>query len=331
MKIKLTPSNTSPTSDRGIKVDYAPAKRGGYNWQRYLIAAIIIAPFLFLSWQVLGRMLRVEGVGRVELPYEEILAPEDGMLQPVTIKDGQLAPGTLLARLDPNPELPAAIASPVASSRIDPQILARQQVLDVNIHIASEREYFLRKELAVQRRLFDQGALTRAELNGQMEQVQLAHEQKLTLQAERSGVLPVLPTSMPTPVSRPVFIIRNQLAGRVREKPQVAGWVARNSILYRIENPAGQAQLAAFFQPADLSLLYNGKEINLTLAGGHHISGTLKLDPQSLRVQSATTSQQQGMQTSIRALIIPDQPLPDAARINGLPFSISLDWNWPWK
>ena len=57
MKINLSQRNSSPTSDRGITVKYAAAQRGGYHWQRYLIIAIVVLPFLFLCFRAFKYLL----------------------------------------------------------------------------------------------------------------------------------------------------------------------------------------------------------------------------------------------------------------------------------
>ncbi|WP_412496154.1 hypothetical protein [Shewanella chilikensis] len=69
-----------PTRDQGLKVDYAPAKRGGMKWRWYLLLLLVIAPVVLLLWVLLRPSLFVLAPGILTSEPLEMRAMQKGQI-----------------------------------------------------------------------------------------------------------------------------------------------------------------------------------------------------------------------------------------------------------
>lgn len=112
MKVNYRPSPKAhqPAVDNGLKVEYAPARRGGMKWRWYLLLLLVITPLLVLSWVILRPSLLVLAPGIMTTEPLEMRAHHKGLLAEVQVHPGeQVIAGQVLGRLI-NAELSAKIA-----------------------------------------------------------------------------------------------------------------------------------------------------------------------------------------------------------------------------
>ncbi|MGX2952180.1 hypothetical protein ACWAU3_03095 [Shewanella sp. JL219SE-S6] len=89
-----------PTRDQGLKVDYAPAKRGGMKWRWYLLLLLVIAPVVLLLWVLLRPSLFVLAPGILTSEPLEMRAMQKGRLLELSVQPGsRVDAGQALGRI----------------------------------------------------------------------------------------------------------------------------------------------------------------------------------------------------------------------------------------
>ena len=154
MKIRFTSPRSAPDVDHGIRVPYAPPKRQAFRLRWYLILLLVSSPLLYLGWQALLGLWRIEAPGYVERPTIELTAPVAAQVARIVVRENQpVRRGEPLLELQ-RPELDLRrqtlrqrLAQPAPAPAGDAGQLA-----------------LLRASLARYQRLFDAGAATRGEV-----------------------------------------------------------------------------------------------------------------------------------------------------------------------
>ena len=331
MKIKLSAPRSSPNSDRGINVNYPPAQRGGYRWQRYAIALAVLAPFVLLAWLLLSSGLSAQASGQVILAEELVLAPESGVVLPKVVINTRIAPGSLLASLDMNTPAQADKASQLSAERVE--ALRRDLAeMTLRLQLARERAEQQNKELATYRRLFDAGAATLAELSGAQNRALLAREEMQVLVVSHKALATQLGAALPTQNSVPPQSLYSRMGCLVQEAPTEAQWVERGTPLYRIVDPDSPPQLMVYFRPADMSLVTDKRPVVLRFGNGEMIRGRIDLGALSAtqRDWRQAANSMKGDSLVLKARIEPDLPLAPDLRVYGLPFTLQLGWHTFW-
>lgn len=163
MKVRFSnPKETRPTSDQGLEVLYAPARRSAFRFRWYLILLLITSPFLFFAGKFIHGLLIVEVPAQVIFPLSELRARDTAQVTGVKVKEGQtVQPGQLLVEMD-NREWRLRLEQLKALTRVQSEtsLAAGQSVEEVlNSQLARAEE-----RLALLIRLMDQGAATRGEV-----------------------------------------------------------------------------------------------------------------------------------------------------------------------
>ena len=186
MKIRFnSDKERNPTQDGGLKVLYAPGKRGAFRLRWYLILLLISSPLLWVFGRLGVGYLRVEAPAQIEVPVVELRAREAGTVAELLVRSGDhVQPGQRLLSLD-NPEWRLRIQQlqpgevPVASSPSTEALQLQQRAIE----LARQRVNQVQALLA-------QGAATRGELlNAQAElntQQQVLLDLQARLRAQRS-------------------------------------------------------------------------------------------------------------------------------------------------
>lgn len=161
MKIRFDSPRTSPEDDNGTKVQYAPAKRQAFKLRWYLLLLLAASPFLYAAWIALANWWTIEAPGYIVLPVHSITAPQNAVVENLNLTDNAvIRAGQPLLQLR-RPELDSQIkalqtilqhsqASPPPSAARSDNRVARS---------------YAEQLVASYRKLFAQGAATRAELN----------------------------------------------------------------------------------------------------------------------------------------------------------------------
>ncbi|WP_337028425.1 HlyD family secretion protein [Vibrio cholerae] len=90
MKVKFhLDKQHQPQSERGMKVMYGQAKRGGYRLRWYLILALVISPLLAMGYYLYRDKVLVIAPAIVTSKPVAIKATEDGVIGPLNLVVGQ--------------------------------------------------------------------------------------------------------------------------------------------------------------------------------------------------------------------------------------------------
>ena len=178
--------NNDPEVRSGVKIPYSPGKRKTSKLLWWSILAIVFTPLIVLLLNIFIDWIFVSSPGIISMDSFAITAPENGYVKEVYAKKGSdVDNGFVAMKLvrEPSPELTDQIA--LMKAERDSLNLA------LNTPAASPRNStglieqnieFYRKEAATVRRLMEQGAATRAELN-------LAESNLRSAMAERESIL----------------------------------------------------------------------------------------------------------------------------------------------
>nr|WP_086937462.1 HlyD family efflux transporter periplasmic adaptor subunit [Thaumasiovibrio occultus] len=78
----------APTSDKGVKVVYGPAKRAGYKVRWYLLLALILSPLLVMGYFLYREYVQVGAPGIITVQPLTITAAGDGVVEAVYVHGG---------------------------------------------------------------------------------------------------------------------------------------------------------------------------------------------------------------------------------------------------
>lgn len=324
MKVNLSRHKTKPATDRGIKINYGETKRKGYRWQRYVIAIVIIVPLVFIFGHLANTSLNIDAVGQVSLKEEQILAPANGRFTPSVNEKDKVQPGQELGMLVVDP-LPGSSEKASKASKVLQQNEAAA-MLAGRLIIAREQEGQAASELKTYNDLFRKGAVTRAELNQARERYDIAHQQRILLDAQQQGMALAKEELDEEPVKMPLHTTQG---GIVEESTQeTEAWVTQGAMLLRITSPDLEPRLFVFLKPKDIAHINDGDKVTLVFPDGQRIQGHVDMSLMTLVKRSWQQTKNDVQQSTLlmRAEIRLDQPLPLPLRTNGLPFSVDFGW-----
>lgn len=163
MKVRFTsPKEQQPTTDDGLKVIYAPAKRVAYRIRWYLILLLVSSPVLWFLGTLLGGMLLLEAPAHTLLPLTEVRALESGRVHQLHVRSGdRVAAGSLLVQLEsPTLMTQQRLLQERLSSGLPGSLVAPQQH-----RLLLEQSERAGQRVLTLERLLARGAATRGELD----------------------------------------------------------------------------------------------------------------------------------------------------------------------
>lgn len=336
MKIRFnSDKERNPTQDGGLKVLYAPGKRGAFRLRWYLILLLISSPLLWVFGRLGVGYLRVEAPAQIEVPVVELRAREAGTVAELLVKAGDhVQPGQRLLSLD-NPEWRLRIQQlqpgevPVASSPSTEALQLQQRAIE----LARQRVNQVQALLA-------QGAATRGELlNAQAElntQQQVLLDLQARLRAQRSQAegdpLQLLREDrerqwLQSRLDGLQFTASEE--GRVAEVLVSVGEnVGPGTLLLRLERSA-EPLLLIYLEPRFAGYAEPGHPLEVRMPDGSWRSARVLQAADSARRLPA--GMQKPFTVSQMGLLVPaefEQPLPPLWRVDQLPLKVRFPHDW---
>lgn len=336
MKIRFnSDKERNPTQDGGLKVLYAPGKRGAFRLRWYLILLLISSPLLWVFGRLGVGYLRVEAPAQIEVPVVELRAREAGTVAELLVKAGDhVQPGQRLLSLD-NPEWRLRIQQlqpgevPVASSPSTEALQLQQRAIE----LARQRVNQVQALLA-------QGAATRGELlNAQAElntQQQVLLDLQARLRAQRSQAegdpLQLLREDrerqwLQSRLEGLQFTASEE--GRVAEVLVSVGEnVGPGTLLLRLERSA-EPLLLIYLEPRFAGYAEPGHPLEVRMPDGSWRSARVLQAADSARRLPA--GMQKPFTVSQMGLLVPaefEQPLPPLWRVDQLPLKVRFPHDW---
>lgn len=336
MKIRFnSDKERNPTQDGGLKVLYAPGKRGAFRLRWYLILLLISSPLLWVFGRLGVGYLRVEAPAQIEVPVVELRAREAGTVAELLVKAGDhVQPGQRLLSLD-NPEWRLRIQQlqpgevPVASSPSTEALQLQQRAIE----LARQRVNQVQALLA-------QGAATRGELlNAQAElntQQQVLLDLQARLRAQRSQAegdpLQLLREDrerqwLQSRLDGLQFTASEE--GRVAEVLVSVGEnVGPGTLLLRLERSA-EPLLLIYLEPRFAAYAEPGHPLEVRMPDGSWRSARVLQAADSARRLPA--GMQKPFTVSQMGLLVPaefEQPLPPLWRVDQLPLKVRFPHDW---
>lgn len=336
MKIRFnSDKERNPTQDGGLKVLYAPGKRGAFRLRWYLILLLISSPLLWVFGRLGVGYLRVEAPAQIEVPVVELRAREAGTVAELLVKSGDhVQPGQRLLSLD-NPEWRLRIQQlqpgevPVASSPSTEALQLQQRAIE----LARQRVNQVQALLA-------QGAATRGELlNAQAElntQQQVLLDLQARLRAQRSQAegdpLQLLREDrerqwLQSRLDGLQFTASEE--GRVAEVLVSVGEnVGPGTLLLRLERSA-EPLLLIYLEPRFAGYAEPGHPLEVRMPDGSWRSARVLQAADSARRLPA--GMQKPFTVSQMGLLVPaefEQPLPPLWRVDQLPLKVRFPHDW---
>lgn len=336
MKIRFnSDKERNPTQDGGLKVLYAPGKRGAFRLRWYLILLLISSPLLWVFGRLGVGYLRVEAPAQIEVPVVELRAREAGTVAELLVKAGDhVQPGQRLLSLD-NPEWRLRIQQlqpgevPVASSPSTEALQLQQRAIE----LARQRVNQVQALLA-------QGAATRGELlNAQAElntQQQVLLDLQARLRAQRSQAegdpLQLLREDrerqwLQSRLDGLQFTASEE--GRVAEVLVSIGEnVGPGTLLLRLERSA-EPLLLIYLEPRFAGYAEPGHPLEVRMPDGSWRSARVLQAADSARRLPA--GMQKPFTVSQMGLLVPaefEQPLPPLWRVDQLPLKVRFPHDW---
>ena len=336
MKIRFnSDKERNPTQDGGLKVLYAPGKRGAFRLRWYLILLLISSPLLWVFGRLGVGYLRVEAPAQIEVPVVELRAREAGTVAELLVKAGDhVQPGQRLLSLD-NPVWRLRIQQlqpgevPVASSPSTEALQLQQRAIE----LARQRVNQVQALLA-------QGAATRGELlNAQAElntQQQVLLDLQARLRAQRSQAegdpLQLLREDrerqwLQSRLDGLQFTASEE--GRVAEVLVSVGEnVGPGTLLLRLERSA-EPLLLIYLEPRFAGYAEPGHPLEVRMPDGSWRSARVLQAADSARRLPA--GMQKPFTVSQMGLLVPaefEQPLPPLWRVDQLPLKVRFPHDW---
>ena len=336
MKIRFnSDKERNPTQDGGLKVLYAPGKRGAFRLRWYLILLLISSPLLWVFGRLGVGYLRVEAPAQIEVPVVELRAREAGTVAELLVKAGDhVQPGQRLLSLD-NPEWRLRIQqlqpgeTPVSASPSSEALQLQQRAIE----LARQRVNQVQALLA-------QGAATRGELlNAQAElntQQQVLLDLQARLRAQRSQAegdpLQLLREDrerqwLQSRLDGLQFTASEE--GRVAEVLVSVGEnVGPGTLLLRLERSA-EPLLLIYLEPRFAGYAEPGHPLEVRMPDGSWRSARVLQAADSARRLPA--GMQKPFTVSQMGLLVPaefEQPLPPLWRVDQLPLKVRFPHDW---
>lgn len=351
MKVSYRASDKSqkPTQDRGIDVQYAGAKRGGYRGRWYLLLLLVIAPVVIVGWILLRPYVFILGSGIVTTEPLEVRSPGVGTIGTIMVKRGdKLAAGAPILAIS-DVRLNAQIAEFERQlQELEPQ--------DGGLNAAilgqlQQRVAVAQEGVARQQRLLDtyesfqrQGvvpssdmamvlqAQTAAHMALEQAKVDLSEAQYQQLLERNSGGI--------TQTRRNIQL---QLASLKAQQTQLQIQAPTRTRVVDILVQAGEHTVedrplvllagrefpvvVAYLEPKYLAYTGIGQKATITLANGERFRASIA-EPTELvgRLPKQLSGPFDGEKPVLKITLKPEVPLPVA--IEGVPVEVSFDYAW---
>ena len=171
MKVRFnTKRQKDPTRDQGIKVPYAPAKRRVAQWRWYLILLVVSSPLIYFLFKLVFSYVTISAQGIIALEKISINSSSTGYVDQINVQVGDTVPqGYMMVELgspalDERKHVLQAELNNLGSSLL-PSGLRTERLLRNRIELTRKNVAYHKEKLGKVRFLFDQGAVTIAELN----------------------------------------------------------------------------------------------------------------------------------------------------------------------
>lgn len=350
MKINYQPSSkaSQPTTEQGLKVDYAAAKRGAYKARWYMLLALVILPVLLVVWIILRPQVLVLANGVISTDPLELRSPANARLISIAVVKGQqIENGTLLLQLQ-DLQLDAQIAElqqqlvqlaqPVDTSD---QAVLQQRQASISIAeqaVVQQSDYldsyqnFKRSGLVLTHEMAAvQQTLTNAKLaleQAKTEVIQLRQQQQVqqlagsVAQARRQ----LQQTLAQLQAQQDQLAITALSGARVIDIQVKPGeFVQQNQPLLVLSNRL-QPVIFAYLAPKYLDYAEVGNKASVRLPNGDTVRAEVTEPAQLLeRLPAKLAGPFDGEQAVLKLTLTPEQPITD---IEGVPVEISFDWRW---
>ena len=327
MKIRFTSPRTAPDDDHGTHVPYAPAKRQAFKLRWYLLMTLVASPFLYALWLGLNHEWKIEAPGYITLPVHDIIAPQNAIVTRLAVNENStVQSGQLLLQLR-RPELDSQIRElqTIAATINHP---APPPVAVVANSIPASQRQYIENLTNSYRKLFAQGAATRAELNeaeARLAAIQppptitppptinpANNEQKIRLQAQLAALQEQRAAlQIPTPLNGRVLNLhtRNGLPVQQGQK-----------LLTLQEN--GPLKIIALLPPQHSEYARANQQATIILPDGQQLAATVMFNGQVTEavpeILRALGTEKQGIVLQLKS----QTDIPPALRLNNLPVTI---------
>ncbi len=354
MKIQFTPPPRQADVNHGMKVPYAPGRRNITPWRWYVILATVLSPFLYLIYTLVLPFVVILAPGFVSLHKESVTTVLPGTVSSVLthvgerIKEGQV----LLEIIDPKAvEQLAALRHTLASEEERGQEMPKAQDAPVEndiqlyqqqVQLAEKIWRQQQQRLTTIKRLFAQGAATRAEVNAVQAQADSAEhdvlQARLTVQAASQR------TGMPIPKNdQPAFDrqelerqragleaqrlrqIRARYAGVILDIPVETGKSVSAGEILAVIGTDGSPQVTAYVKPQYGARIQAGTKAEVEFPGGPSLPATVHNQPTQARRLPADLSSMIGTRDIMLLVTLDlqgDPPIPPERIVEGLPVEV---------
>ena len=354
MKIRFSSQKRQPSDvSQGMKVPYAPGRRGVFQWRWYLILAAVASPFAYLIFTMLYPLVVVTAPGFISLEKQTITASSTGVVDRISVRVGdRVEEGQLLLQLaDPKLEQriqavrsslanfdTASLPSGTGTGRLLPHELELYREQLNHAERAATRH---QQRLAVVRQLFSQGAATVAEVNAVQVQLDgVEHtliQARLDLNAASTKYMSGLGEQIEPDQERKALeeqleqlqrqqqqlTLRALRAGTILDLPVDKGKVVAPGEPLALLGTRDRPYIVAYLQPEAVTIAEPGRGATVSIPGGPSVEARVRTLPTQARRLPADFSSVIGTR-DIMVLVILDflEPLPVERSVEGLPVDV---------
>lgn len=325
-----------PTRDQGLKVDYAPAKRGGMKWRWYLLLLLVIAPVVLLLWVLLRPSLFVLAPGILTSEPLEMRAMQKGRLLELSVQSGSRVDAGQDASIDELQRQLAELTPPSLEQdlailgQLEQRVLVAEQGVKRQDELLSQFESF-RKQGVVP--TADMAAVMQAHTSARMAleqaRAELLQQRQLQQQEREAGVIAQSRNSLLLKLAelqakRQQLTIQAPFAGRVADVlVQQGETIAEQQPMLWLSGRA-QPVVVCYLAPKYLNYVAQGQQASVKLPNGTRIRAEIK-EPTELvgKVPKQLSGPFDGDKPALKVTLALHQSLPLA--IEGVPVEVSFD------
>jgi multidrug resistance efflux pump len=350
MKVNYTASDktSNPTAEKGMKVEYAAAKRGAYKARWYLLLSLVLLPILLVIWVVVRPQVLVLATGLITTDPIELRAPAAATVHNLAVTEGQVVTkGQRLLTLN-DPQLNAQIIElqRQLSELAQPTVIADTDILQqrqgsiqvASDSVAQQTEYlqsyqnFKRTGLvsthemaAVQQTLTNAKlALDQAKVDAmQLQQLQQVQRLAGPVETARRALLLQLAQFEAQQNALHITAPNDSKVIDISVKP--GEYIQQDLPMLIISNRTTPV-IFAYLQPKHMNYAQIGLKASVTLPNGDKVNATVTGPVELLeRLPAKLAGPFDGEQAVLKVTLTPDQPVP---AIEGLPVELSFDLHW---
>ncbi len=351
MKVSYQPSDKAqrPTAEKGIEVNYAAAKRGGFKGRWYLLLTLVITPVVIVGWILLRPHLFILATGIVTSEPLQVRASKTGEVAAIKVKSGdEIASGTVLMTLA-DPQLSVQISElerqliqlnqerEVSQSDIIEQLQTRIEIAEEGV---ARQDGLLNQFEQYQRR----GVVPTADMASVLQADTAA---KMALEQARADLMEARHDQqtelLAGPIAQLKYNIEFQLAGlRAQDSVlqikapkathvvdvlvQVGEHIVEDRPLILLEGRKS-AVVFAYLAPKYMEYTEIGQKATIRLPNGERIRAEIS-EPTELvgRLPKQLSGPFDGEKPVLQITLKPEVALPTA--IEGVPVEVSFDYLW---